>query len=116
MGHTQLNAVPLRAEDHAAAKHLYDKVLQTANHFMYNCKHFSISVLQDEDPSYAEVADIMDKVAGIITLLADEFDPMMGQKAIDYCDLMKGMGAAIRRGDELQLARLVAELERKPGV
>jgi hypothetical protein len=93
---------------------LYDKVLQTANFFLHNCKRFPVAILRLEDPTYAEIAAIMKKVGAIIAVVADGFDPMMGQKAVEYCDLMAQMGVAIEQDDRLALGKLVAELDRKP--
>ena len=98
------------------AKQLYDLVSQTSNRFLHNCKHFSIEVLQAENPTYAEVAAIMKKVAKLIQALADEFDPLMGCKAHEYCELMMGMGIAIAAGERITLNKLVVELERRSGL
>jgi hypothetical protein len=98
------------------ARALYGEVLRTSNHFLHNCGHFSVEVLQDEDPSYADLAKVMSRIAVIITLLADEFDPMMGQKAFEYCELMTRMGIAINEGNQVVLTQLTAELARRPGV
>ena len=70
----------------------------------------------DAKRSYAEVAEIMRKVADVIKVVADEFDPSMGQKADEHCELMSQMGVAIEIGDEIKLAALVKDLERKPGL
>lgn len=75
-----------------------------------------MSVLQDEEPSYTEAAKQMNRIAAIIHIVADELDPMMCQKALEYCELMTAMGVAIDKGDRLALSRLVAELQRKPGI
>lgn len=98
------------------AQMLYDEVLRTSNRFLYNCKGFSVEVLALEDPSFAEVAEVMRKVARIIAAIADDFDPMMGQKAVEYCELMRGIGVAIANADQVGLERSLGELERKPGV
>lgn len=96
------------------AQELYDLVLRTANEFLHNCKHFDIEILAADNPTYAEIAQVMEKLAAIIGVLADEFDPMLGQKAIDYCSHMKKMGLAIKNGNEVELSNLVTELERRP--
>jgi hypothetical protein len=98
------------------AKQLYDYVIQTSNRFLHNCKHFSIEVLQAENPTYAEVAAIMKQVAKIIEALADDLDPLLGCKAHEYCELMTGMGVAIATGERITLHKLVAELERRSGL
>lgn len=110
------NVNTLPSETSADAKKLYDSILKTSNTFLYNCKYFAMPVLQEEDPSYAEMARHMKKVATIIHIVADEFDPMMCHKAFEYCELMTAMGVAVDSGDKLLLSRLVAELERKPGI
>lgn len=99
-------------EKHAEA--LYHLILQTANQFLYNCLHFSIDVLRDETPTYAEVAELMEPLSKIIRALADDFDPMMGQKALEYCALMKEIGIAIANSDEDSLSKHVELLNRKP--
>ncbi len=40
---------------------------------------------------------------------------MMGQKAIEYAELMRNMALAIRNHNEEWLSTLVEELSRKPG-
>jgi hypothetical protein len=97
------------------AQTLYEMVLQTSNMFLHNCKGFPMEILKAEDPSYTELAKIMRRIATIITLLADDFDPMMGQKAGEYCNLMTKMGIAIDNDDQIELDTLVIELGRKPG-
>jgi hypothetical protein len=99
----------------ADAHILYEEVLRTANKFLHNCRHFPMDLLKAEDPSYTELATIMRRIAIIITVLADSFDPMMGQKAVDYCNLMSRMGIAIDKGDQVELDALTAEMQRKPG-
>lgn len=103
-------------DNRARAQHLYEIVLRVSNHFLHNCKTFSIEVLQLDEPTYAELAQIMKKAAGIIELLVDEFDPMMGQKAHEYCELMRLIGVAIEQDDEIGLRRHLVELDRRPGL
>ena len=58
----------------------------------------------------------MRKVSKVITVLADDFDPMMGQKSHEYCELMTNMAIAIEKDDRIKLKLLVKELEGKPGI
>lgn len=95
---------------------LYDSVLRVSNQFLHNCRLFTIEILKLENPTYAEVAIIMKKVAAIIATLADDFDPMMGQKALEYCELMHRIGVAIEQDDQIALERYVEELDRRPGL
>ena len=101
-----------RQEQHA--KELFDAVLRTANQFLHNCKHFSIQVLAEENPTYAEVAEIMQQISKMIIALADDFDPLLGGKAVEYCVLMSSIGEAIKNLDEDALSNHVDELNRKP--
>lgn len=103
-------------ENKADAHKLYELVIQTSNMFLHNCKHFSIEVLQGEDPSYEQIAQRATQLVGIITALADDFDPMMGQKAHDHCELMGRMAVAIRKCDRIGLAGFVTEMERRSGL
>jgi hypothetical protein len=97
------------------AEQLYDEVLRTSNYFLHNCKTFPLGILKGEDPSYSELALGMKRLAVVITLLAVDFDPMMGQKASEYCELMSQIGLAIEKSDEVSLQALVSELEKRPG-
>lgn len=115
-GYCSVNRPAIDFDSEAEARTLYSEVVRTANYFLHNCKHFSVQVLQDENPTYAEVAEIMKQAAGIIKILADDCDPMLCQQAHEYCELMTNMGIAIETGDELRLSTLVSELERKPGL
>ena len=93
---------------------LYARVIQTANQFLYNAKTFQIEVLQEHDPSYEELAEIIDDVCKVITILCEDVDdPLTGQKAYEYCAYMKGMAAAIKDADEPGLAIIVEELDRR---
>lgn len=111
-----MDASTARVGNTVDARRLYDLILQASNRFLYNCKHFSIEILRYENPAYSEIAERMKRVCGIIKVLADDWDPMMGQKAEEYCELMSGMGVAIENGDRLALKKLIRELERRSGL
>jgi hypothetical protein len=106
---TPLAEVPIEA------RQLYEQIVRVANHFLHSCKHFSIEMLQSENPTFEEVGQVISQTIGIIKLVSDDFDPMLGQQAQEYCELMVKMGVAIRKGDNVALANLVHELGRKPG-
>lgn len=96
------------------AQELYEKILQVANYFLKNAKTFEIHVLRDHNPTYEELAKIMHQLSGIIHELADDFDPMLSQKAADYVYIMTKMGIAIRDSDKVGLRNLTEELDKKP--
>jgi len=99
----------------ASAQKLYDAILQGANFFLHNCSNFSVEMLSKANPTYDEIAKTLDKLVIIITVLSSESDSMMGQKAMEYCLLMKKMGIAIREQNQDALDALVLEMKRKPG-
>jgi len=102
------------AIDEFKAQELYIQLLRTANNFLINAEHFDIQVLQESNPTYEELGKLALKVAQIIRVLVDDFDPWMHQKALEYASLMAGMGKAIKDGDEVELERIVDELNGKP--
>ena len=104
----------MNAENIDRANELYEKILQTANYFLTSANKFSISVLQEFDPSFEELAEIMSIVGRVVYDLIDEFDPHMASKAEDYCICMKKMAIAIRSGNDISLQEAISELERKP--
>jgi hypothetical protein len=98
-----------------AAQTLYDEIRQAANHFLHNCSCFPVEILALRNPTYEQIAMALDSLVKVITALADDHDPMMGQKAFEYCLLMKKMGVAINNKDQSALLSLVDEMKRKPG-
>ena len=96
------------------AQELYKRILQTANHFLHSAKRYEISVLQDYNPSFEELSEIMKDMATIIRGLADEIDPMLGTKALDYAQIMSTMALAITNNDDVSLQEQIVELDKKP--
>jgi len=98
----------------AVVQALYDRVIQVANQFLHNAKHFRIEVLQLRDPSYEELAEKIDRLCKVISILCEDVDdPLTGQKAYEYCAFMKGMAVAIKDCDTTELNRLTRELDRR---
>lgn len=95
---------------------LYEKILQVANFFLKSSKTFSISVLKDFDPSFEDLANIMEVLADIVHRAMIDEDPLVAQKAIDYVYIMQKMALAVRNNDSEELSTLVDELDRKPFV
>jgi len=103
-----------QSEKQAQITKLYHLVLKTANEFLYNCKHFKIEALQKENPTYEEVAEIIDSMCKVITALCEDVDdPLTGQKAFEYCAYMKGMAVSIKNGNEEHLRTIVNELDKR---
>lgn len=97
------------------AYELYTKILITANHFLHQSKSFSVELLKEEnDPSFASIAVLANKLAGIIEIIAKDFDPTIHQKALDYTNIISKMALAIESGQQDELDSLVAELDKKP--
>ena len=98
------------------AKELYEVILHTANKFLSSAKRFEISALQDFNPSFEELAGIMKAIAPVIRGLADEVDPTLGNKALDYAEIMSRMALAISSKDHILLEQNVKILESRPFV
>lgn len=97
------------------AYELYHKILTTANHFLHQSKAFSVDILKEEnDPSFASIAALANKLAAIIEILAKDFDPTIHQKALDYTHIISKMALAIESRQQDELDSLVAELDKKP--
>ena len=79
------------------ARQLFDIILKTATEFLHNAKHFSIQLLNEKEPSHEEVAKLALEIANLLWVIADDFDPMMYTKALEYATLMKEMAKAIRQ-------------------
>ena len=96
---------------------LYSGVLQVANRFLHNAENFGLSVLQLENPSYAEIAAHMKNIARLINFLCEDIgDLHTGYKAHEYCDLMVSMADAITNDNHVELKAVVNTLNRKPFV
>lgn len=96
-------------------EHLYDLLLTTANRFLHQAKNFSISVLQLENPTYAQIAKQFREVAELIDLLAKQVDDAItGDKAKEYISCMEGIAKAIEDDDSEALDRFVQLLDKRP--
>jgi len=95
-------------------KLVYTEILDNANRFLTHSEKFPIQLLAKENPSYKDVANLIDGARRNIHDAMDAFDPMMAQQANEYCMLMLKMAAAIDERDELKLEEQCNELKRKP--
>jgi hypothetical protein len=96
------------------AKRLYAGILETANRFLVTGKRFGVSVLKDFDPSFEEVAEIMEAVGKLVYELVNDEDPDLAAQCDDYVVLMKHLALAIKHQDDEEKDRLLVELEKKP--
>jgi hypothetical protein len=96
------------------AQALYELILATANRFLRNAKMFEISILQDHNPTYEELANIMHRLAKLVYDMVDDVDPMMAHKAAEYVQIMTDMAIAITADDDVKLQSLITELDNKP--
>jgi hypothetical protein len=98
----------------AKLRYLYERVIQTANEFLYNAKAFRITVLNDhKEPTYEELAETIDGVCKVITVLCEVDDPLTGQRAYEYCAHMKTIAVAIKNCDQQRLDELTDILDRR---
>lgn len=100
---------------------IYGEVLDTTNKALRLCKYFTIEMLQQEDPSYDQIAEQLGEAAALIDAVAEVVgnDPEcvhMAGKALEYALAVKHIAKAISKGDEATLKKLVSELDRRPFV
>lgn len=98
------------------AHEFYERILHTANQFLLAAKTFEINVLQDFNPSFEELAKIMEVIADAVNAVMIDDNPLLAQKAIEYAYIMQKMALAIRNDDEISLSKLTEELDKKPFV
>lgn len=92
---------------------VYSGILHTANLVLRNCSTFHITILQKENPSYAEIAEQLEKLCGILEVLAGDSGEMTAQKARDYAMHVKLIADAIVNDDENELQHQVEQLNRR---
>jgi hypothetical protein len=95
-------------------RQVYELILHTANRFLTHSEKFPIEFLAKENPSYKDIANLIDGARVNIREAMDAFDPMLAQQAEEYCQLMIRMAAAIIEENKGKLADLCDELRRKP--
>ena len=89
--------------------------MHVANRFLHNAKNFNLSVLQLENPSYAEIAAQMTKISNLIQVMCDDIgDCHTGFKAQEYCQLMVSMAKAITDESQDELQNVINILNGKP--
>lgn len=102
-------------EKKEAVRHLYDALLHAANRVLHQAKNFHISVLQLENPTFAEIAEQFREVASLISFLASEIDDSLtGEKADEYVSCMEGIAQAIDADDADALNEFVKQLDARP--
>lgn len=96
------------------AKRLYEGILATANRFLVLGRRFEVHVLKDFDPSFEELAEIMEAVGKLVYELVNDEDPLLAAQCDDYVVLMKHLASAIKHQDEEKKLLWLGELEKKP--
>lgn len=91
---------------------VYDTVLLGANRTLRNCKTFSVEMLKLEDPTYAQIAKHLRKLCDLLEDLDDDTN-LRVTKAREYADHVRLIAAAIDKGDQEILDRLVEELDKR---
>lgn len=93
---------------------VYGAILANANRFLTHSEKFPIQLLAKENPSYQDVANLINGARLNIHEVMDDFDPMLAQQAEEYCHLMIRIAHAIKSEDEAALRAYCVELARKP--
>ncbi len=95
---------------------IYDRVIQVSSRVLRNAKLFSIDILKQENPSYAEMAENLTKICSLIDFLVEEDDLKEHQwtcvKARDYARFVADVAKAIENNDEIKLKTLIAEMDK----
>lgn len=99
----------------------YENILHTSNKILRNCRLFTIEVLQQEDPTYEEIAEHLHEVAGLIGVVQKDYPKdadgfRTATKAREYAQNIANIAGAIRLGDKILLEEYLKELERRPFV
>ncbi len=95
----------------------YARILHVVSRSLAQTKLFAfdISYLQGENPSYKERANLLSGVHEDMRKVAEALDFDYRYEVIgDYVTLMHRMADAIEAGDEVELKRVIEELEKKP--
>lgn len=95
------------------ARGLYELVVETANHFLTAGRRFEVHVLQNLDPSFEELAEIMEELGKMVYDVMLDEDPHLASQSNDYVHLMGQLAIAIKTGNESDKDRLISELEQK---
>lgn len=97
----------------------YANILNTASGILKNCKLFAIEILQQEDPSYADMAKQLEEISEMIDIVYDGHPDnaeafRLAVKAREYTKNISNIAGAIRLGDKELLEEYIQELDRRP--
>lgn len=97
----------------------YENILGTANRILRNCRTFTINRLQEEDPTYEQIAEHLRDVANVIGAVHQAYPHdaegfRTAAKAKEYATNVANIAAAIKLGDSALLKEFTVELERRP--
>ena len=97
----------------------YENILGTANRILRNCKTFAIETLQQEDPTYEQIAEQLRTVAHMIEIVHQAYPHdaegfRTAVKAKEYAMNVANIADAIKLGDTELLRECTVELERRP--
>lgn len=104
---------------------IYQEVLHTVNRALHNARKYKIEILQQENPSYSEIAKGLKKACDLMDLFADDIAAGGGNdgeavhtvsKAREYTYCVSKIAEAINANDEEALENWCKELERRPFV
>lgn len=95
---------------------IYERVLNTSNNVLRNCKRFSIEALREEDPTYEQIAEHLEEMCDILDSLLShnnytEHDWTFS-KAKDYAEFVRGIAKAISSHDDSQLKQLIKTVDK----
>lgn len=89
---------------------IYHRVLQSVNVARHQAKMYSVSTLQLEDPSYAQIVIGLKNAINEIEVV----NPIESAKLKEYVELMDKLADAITAGNQSSLDEVVELLDSKP--
>lgn len=98
------------------AKETYALILRMANEFLQQGLNYPVQFLAEENPSYADVAKLVDQARRAIQPALEDHDLHLAGQAIEYCYIMARIGLAIKEEDQEELYEWCDKLYKKPFV
>ena len=105
-------------ESHRAlVQDIYDKIIIESSRVLHSAKLFSIDILRQEDPTYAEMAKALHLVCDMIDLLVEHANLKEHiwtcSKARDYAQFVANVAKAIEEDDDVELQELVKQMDKR---
>ena len=95
---------------------VYEEILKKANYVLQNSKRFSIKILKDENPTYSQIASMLEDICEMAELITKHTDDckinFTLDKMITYTREIKEIAKAVENGCENELAECIVRLDK----